>query len=588
MASMGKFVVISVACLVAHEASAAFCAQDGSDYSYTESVSSSPDTRTVVANGCPNHPWYQLNDRKPYLNTWEGHVTYTMPLYPQFVGSTTSPSSGSPAIDLSQTGSPIGILFNGGKLFSPYAGSETGQVKNYSTSATYLIGSTFDQCGCFTTLHFGCHVPPHCLLNQLGQTSGSHSPQIGWAFDGFPVYGPRGPGGVMMQTCSITGGTYGAAVCTDDCGGYYQNDGTIDEYYYRYYIQGTYDDGDSCSNPGCTSPGADYYPNTPVCFGGCCPSGVTCKSFVKACPTGGTSSKGYGALTPTAPTINGLTLSSGLPANSGACSCHGLSADNCTSSSWATSASPWTTQEKSCPPTTTSSTVTATSSTVTTTSSTATTTSSTATTTSSTVTTATSSTVTATSSTATTTSSTVTATSSTSTRTTTTTTTTATTTLRSTTAPGSVTVTKVKGTLDLDVLNCTMFTEREGAILAVAAGIASATGVDAKSVLVTLTCSRRLSSDDLSVRRLEAVNVAYEITIPAGSTITAESVKNAIVTSGSAGLATKIAAAMTAAGITDIVVKVNSISMPAVEIPVSDAVASRVALVAMLGLWMWW
>ncbi|CAE8663734.1 unnamed protein product, partial [Polarella glacialis] len=370
---MGKFAVISVACLVAHEASAAFCAKDGSDYFYTESVSSSPKTRTVVSNGCPNHPWYQLSPSKPSLQK----MTYTIPLYPQFLGSSTYSTSGYPAVDLSQTVDSIGIFFNGGMLFSPYAGPTYGQVKNYATSATYAKGSTFDQRGChsndLSNGLYGCSVPPHCLLNQLGQTSGSHSPQIGWAHDGFPIYGPRGPNGVQMQTREVTGGTYGSDVCTDVCGGYYLNDGTIDNYYYRYYIQGTYDDGTSCSNPGCTSPGGNYYPNTPVCFRGCCPSGVTCSSVVPACS--GSYSNGYSAFTPAAPTINGLDLSSGLPTNSGACSCSSLSADACTSSSWATSASPWTTQEECCPKecTTTTSSTTASSTTtssITTTSST--------------------------------------------------------------------------------------------------------------------------------------------------------------------------------------------------------------------------
>ncbi|CAE8737155.1 unnamed protein product [Polarella glacialis] len=116
---------------------------------------------------------------------------------------------------------------------------------------------------------------------------------------------------------------------------------------------------------------------------------------------------------------------------------------------------------------------------------------------------------------------------------------------------GSITASNVKGTMALDVPNCTAFTQRKGAIGAVAAGIANATGVDAKSVQVTLTCSRRLTSEGLFVRRLEAVNGAYEITIPAGTTIT----ETAIITTGSAGLTAKIAAAMTAAGITDITVK---------------------------------
>ncbi|CAE8638147.1 unnamed protein product [Polarella glacialis] len=118
----------------------------------------------------------------------------------------------------------------------------------------------------------------------------------------------------------------------------------------------------------------------------------------------------------------------------------------------------------------------------------------------------------------------------------------------------------------LDVPSCKAFTQRTGAIGAVAAGIANATGVDVKSLEVALTCSRRLTSEGLSARRLEAVNGAYEITVPEGSaTITSDSVSSAITKAGSDGLTTKIAAAMTAVGITDIAVKVDSISTPTVS-----------------------
>ncbi|CAE8614312.1 unnamed protein product [Polarella glacialis] len=121
----------------------------------------------------------------------------------------------------------------------------------------------------------------------------------------------------------------------------------------------------------------------------------------------------------------------------------------------------------------------------------------------------------------------------------------------------------LKGTMALDVPSCKAFIQREGAVGAVAAAIANATGVDVKSVGVALNCSRRLTSDGLFARRLEAVNGAYVITIPEGSAIiTADSVGSAITRAGSDGLTTKIAAAMTAVGITDIVVKVKSISTP--------------------------
>jgi len=90
-----------------------------------------------------------------------------------------------------------------------------------------MEGDTFDECGGHSAsgseASYHVHIPPSCLLTQLGQYDSSHSPQVGWAFDGFPIYGPRGTEGVMMQTCSEIGGTYGVDVCTDECGGMYDD-----------------------------------------------------------------------------------------------------------------------------------------------------------------------------------------------------------------------------------------------------------------------------------------------------------------------------------------------------------------------------
>jgi len=89
--------------------------------------------------------------------------------------------------------------------------------------------------------------------NCADSDSAAHSPQIGWAADGFPIYGPRGKSGTMMKVCS-TSQTYATDVCTDTCGGYYDASGTIDQFTYRYHIQGTYSDGLQCDTPNCPSP----------------------------------------------------------------------------------------------------------------------------------------------------------------------------------------------------------------------------------------------------------------------------------------------------------------------------------------------
>ena len=60
-------------------------------------------------------------------------------------------------------------------------------MASYYNSATYAEGDTFDQCGGHSSstsqASYHYHIPPSCLLKQLGQTEGQHSPQVGWMAD---------------------------------------------------------------------------------------------------------------------------------------------------------------------------------------------------------------------------------------------------------------------------------------------------------------------------------------------------------------------------------------------------------------------
>ena len=276
------------------------CATDGTDYEYAEAVSGAQ--RTITSNHCPNHAYYDINPNYAVAAS----STYSLPLHPKY-----SPSQ---QTDLSEQGGGIGVLFDGGILYSPYGGQTYGQATSFTTSAPYAEGDTFDHCGGHSATtadaSFHYHVPPVCLLRQLGAAEGVPSPQVGWAFDGFPVYGPLGPGGTQMKTCTVTGGTFGTDVCTDDCTGYYGDTG--DGFMYRYYMLGGYNDGECCTAPYQPDQGggADYYPFTNNCFNGCCPSGVTCDGFgfsLPACSSSaedGTSSS-FEAVTQDALAVNG-------------------------------------------------------------------------------------------------------------------------------------------------------------------------------------------------------------------------------------------------------------------------------------------
>ena len=249
------------------------CAEDGSDYKYTEAVEGS--TRTVVTSWCPNHYYddAKLNPNSAYTT---GEKTLTMPAMPMLEGS----------YDLKATGGGVGVLFNGAMVYSAFAG--TVALTGYDSSATKLEGNTFDKCGCHSSStdreSYHCHIPPSCLLHQLGETTGAHSPQVGWAPDGFPVYGPRLKNGVMATTLSGY---------LDECSGKAGELPAVDNFKYRYYITGEdYLDGNHETDPlagtdstNCNKgqticinplPTKTYYPFTPLCYKGCCPDGVTC------------------------------------------------------------------------------------------------------------------------------------------------------------------------------------------------------------------------------------------------------------------------------------------------------------------------
>jgi len=268
------------------------CAKDGSSYTWFEEIDGT--TRRISTNHCPNHNYIDLNPNTAYPE----ESTYDIPLEPKFISSTNI----NDYLLLNEEGGAIGILYDGSMIYSPYGGRLYGALNfsldnDYYNSAPYAEGYSFDMCNqhaaLSTAASYHSHVPPSCLLDQLGQTDNEHSPQIGFLFDGFPVYGPRGPNGIMMKSC--TESTADSVYCVDKCGGF-ADDGSIinDGYVYRYYIMGTYKVQASCTwdlwaNLDGEATNCDYqqastyYPFTPLCMRGCCPSGVDCWDELPAC-----------------------------------------------------------------------------------------------------------------------------------------------------------------------------------------------------------------------------------------------------------------------------------------------------------------
>ena len=122
-ALMNYFLHAAVLATVSAAAFGAACSQDGSSYSYTESVTTTANTRTIVTNQCPNHPYHSINSVSPASTS----TTITMPSYPKLKGSSglnhpgttdQSPSTieGTAQVSLAAEGGSIGALFSGAML----------------------------------------------------------------------------------------------------------------------------------------------------------------------------------------------------------------------------------------------------------------------------------------------------------------------------------------------------------------------------------------------------------------------------------------------------------------------------------------
>ena len=193
------------------------------------------------------------------------------------------------AIDLSAVGGNVGLTRNGGAVFSCYGGSRYGTCSDWASSAVQLEGATFDLCGghacgvnCGYKYHY--HIPPTCLLRQLGQSvaleATQHSPHVGWMYDGFPLYGNRGVGGVLMRRCGAAGAD--ATLCLDKCNGRAGTLPGLDDFTYRYYMTGTL--SDEATTPTSPLPDESFFPHTPFCLVGCCPAGTSnCYSRLPPC-----------------------------------------------------------------------------------------------------------------------------------------------------------------------------------------------------------------------------------------------------------------------------------------------------------------
>merc|ERR1711871_1111923 len=152
--------------------------------------------------------------------------------------------------------SEVGIALNGVSFYSQATDTDTCDDALHTDSHSRSIdmcGGSADKDGVYNY-----KMQPSCLLEQLGNVASEHAQQIGWALDGFPIYGGTGPDGTIMEPCTNFIGTYGdaegiwlsaqttkPAYCLDECNGLFAPLDGVDEYQYRYYVTGPQASGSS-------------------------------------------------------------------------------------------------------------------------------------------------------------------------------------------------------------------------------------------------------------------------------------------------------------------------------------------------------
>lgn len=137
------------------------------------------DLLEVESNGIPNHPTGNYPNEYNPNSILEQDYHFKIPLKPKLAEHPTSLPFG-----------PIGVGVNGIPFYNPY--NAQGRDAVFGPNA-----EVFDYC-CghpdpMGRYHY--HKYPVCINSPFRDPQGKHSPLIGWAFDGFAIYGPNGERG---------------------------------------------------------------------------------------------------------------------------------------------------------------------------------------------------------------------------------------------------------------------------------------------------------------------------------------------------------------------------------------------------------
>jgi len=131
---------------------------------------------TVHSDGIPDHTTGDFPNRNNPNRITKQNYTFTIPLKPVKADKITQLPMG-----------PIGVAINGVPFYNPYNAEGADAAKN----------EVFDDC-CGHSDPMGryhYHIYPKCIHTSFFDKPGEHSPLIGYAFDGYAIYGPLSDNG---------------------------------------------------------------------------------------------------------------------------------------------------------------------------------------------------------------------------------------------------------------------------------------------------------------------------------------------------------------------------------------------------------
>ncbi len=137
----------------------------------------------IESQGYPNHPTAIFPNSVNPNSIRVQNFTFRLPLEPKLAGQITRLPKG-----------PIGMALNGVIFFNPFEQEGMNAVEGYSEVWLDSCCGHPQQTGVY---HY--HKYPSCVKSPFADDGKQHSPIIGFAFDGFPLYGPYEEAGVMAK-----------------------------------------------------------------------------------------------------------------------------------------------------------------------------------------------------------------------------------------------------------------------------------------------------------------------------------------------------------------------------------------------------